>query len=161
MNMDLIKLKALATAAAANQYDAVALNDYGMAVPPATVLGLITETERHRQVNAEGCKPDSNILLSGVPCGGAAPRRSLDKPDLNSKIHPDDMAAITKWHCDLLQLTDSGGPDDTSLLQDQAYALGRNRVQNEWLGEQHQATAALHQEFVSGEPQLQRQEGLA
>lgn len=98
MNIDLIKLKALATAAAANQYDAVALNDYGMAVPPATVLGLITEIERHRQVNAEGCKPDSNILLSGVPCAGAAPRRSLDqaegcKPDLNIATRPSDTAA--------------------------------------------------------------------
>lgn len=85
MNINLIKLKALATAAAANQHDAVALNDYGMAVPPATVLGLITETERHRQVNGEGCKPDSIILLSGEPCAGAAPRRSLDKADMSSK----------------------------------------------------------------------------
>lgn len=58
MTIDLIKLKALAAAAAANQYDLVALNEYGTAVPPATVLGLIAEIERHRQVNAEGCKPD-------------------------------------------------------------------------------------------------------
>lgn len=61
MSIDLSKLKALATAAAANQYDAVALNEYGTAVPPATVLGLIAEIERQRLVNAEGCKPDSNI----------------------------------------------------------------------------------------------------
>lgn len=59
MTTDLNKLKVLATAAAANQYDAVALNDYGTAVPPATVLGLIAEIERHRLVNAEGRKPDS------------------------------------------------------------------------------------------------------
>ncbi|MFF7108143.1 hypothetical protein [Pseudomonas sichuanensis] len=89
MTVDLIELKALATAAVANQYDPVALNDYGTAVPPATVLGLIAEIERHRQVNAEGCKPDSSILLSSAPCAGAAPRRSLNKaegckPDLNT-----------------------------------------------------------------------------
>ena len=88
MTIDIIKLRALATAAAANQYDAVALNNYGTAVPPATVLGLIAEIERHRQINAEGCKPDSNILLAGLPCADVAPCHSLDKaegckPDLN------------------------------------------------------------------------------
>ena len=71
MNLNLAELKSLATAA----------NDYGMAVPPTVTLQLIAEIERHRLVNAEGCKPDSNILLSGVPCVGAAPRRSLDKAD--------------------------------------------------------------------------------
>ena len=97
MTIDIIKLKTLATAAAANQYDVVALNDYGTAVPPATVLGLIAEIERHRQINAEGCKPDNSILLSGVPCAGAAPCRSLDtaegcKPDLNISTRPSDTA---------------------------------------------------------------------
>ncbi|MGB9088140.1 MAG: hypothetical protein WCC29_00960 [Pseudomonas farsensis] len=92
MTIDLNKLKALATATAANQYDAVALNDYGMAVPPATVLDLITEIERHRRVNAEGCKPDNSIQRSCLPCAGATSCRSLDKaegckPELN--IHPD------------------------------------------------------------------------
>lgn len=81
MTIDIIKLKALATAAAANQYDAVALNDYGTAVPPATVLGLIAEIERHRQTDAEGCKPDSNILLSARPRAEATPCRSLDKAE--------------------------------------------------------------------------------
>ncbi|WP_445677443.1 hypothetical protein [Pseudomonas putida] len=90
MTIDIIKLKALATAAAANQYDAVALNDYGTAVPPATVLGLIAEIERHRQITAEGCKPDSNILLTDLPCADVAPCSSLDKeegckPDLNTQ----------------------------------------------------------------------------
>lgn len=91
MTIDITKLKALATAAAANQYDAVALNDYGTALPPVMVLGLIAEIERHRLINAEGCKPDSNILLGGLPCTGFAPFRSLNKaegckPDLNP--HP-------------------------------------------------------------------------
>lgn len=58
MTTNLPKLKKLAQAAQQNQYDAVALNDYGMAVPPATVLELIAEIERHRQVEAEGCKPE-------------------------------------------------------------------------------------------------------
>ncbi|WJO23191.1 DUF551 domain-containing protein [Pseudomonas soli] len=89
MTIDLTNLKALATAAAANQYDGVTLNDYGTAVAPATVLGLIAEIERHRLVNTEGCKPESSILLAGLPCAGAASCRSLDKaegeqPDLNT-----------------------------------------------------------------------------
>lgn len=92
MTTDLIKLKALATAAAANQYDLVALNDYGAAVPPATVLGLIAEIERHRQVNAEGCKPDNSFPLASATYAGAASCHSLDKaeggtPD-NIIIHP-------------------------------------------------------------------------
>lgn len=58
MSVDILKLKALAEAAKRDQYDCVALNDYGMAMPPAITLELIAEIERHRQVNAEGCKPD-------------------------------------------------------------------------------------------------------
>lgn len=97
MTIDLFKLKALATAAAANPYDSVALNEYGTAVPPATVLGLITEIERHRQVNAEGCQPESNIRPLGIACAGVKTCRSLDKaeggtPDNN--IHPGNMAGI-------------------------------------------------------------------
>jgi len=60
MTIDIIRLKALATAAAANQYDSVALNDYGTALPHATVLGLIAEIERHRLIIAEGGTPDIN-----------------------------------------------------------------------------------------------------
>ncbi|GGU68452.1 hypothetical protein GCM10009504_27000 [Pseudomonas laurentiana] len=62
MSVDILKLKALATAAKRDQYDYVALNDYGMAMPPAVTLELIAEIERHRQVNAEGGSPDNNIL---------------------------------------------------------------------------------------------------
>jgi len=147
MTIDIIKLKALATAAAANQYDAVALNDYGTAVPPATVLGLIAEIERHRHINAEGCKPDSNFLPPTAPGAGATPCRSLDKaegckPDIKSPIHPNDMAAITKSHNEFLQLTDYGWPDDASALQDQAYTLGRTRGQNDWATEQRRVTPA-------------------
>lgn len=89
MTIDVIRLKALATAAAANQYDSVALNDYGTALPPATVLGLIAEIERYRLVNAEGCKPESSILLSGTLYAGAKVRRDLNPaeggtPDINN-----------------------------------------------------------------------------
>lgn len=62
MKIDLIKLKGLATAAAANQHDALALNNYGMAVPPTTVLDLIAEIESHCLIDTEGCKPDFNLL---------------------------------------------------------------------------------------------------
>ncbi|WP_277593035.1 hypothetical protein [Pseudomonas chlororaphis] len=90
-SINLPKLKALATAAAKSPYDAVALNDYGMAVPPATVLDLIAEIERHRLVDAEGCKPESSLLHFGMPCAGAALGRGLDKaegcnPDLNTLL---------------------------------------------------------------------------
>lgn len=89
MSVDIPKLKALATAAKRDQYDYVALNDYGMAMPPTVALELIAEIESHRQVNAEGCKPDSRILLFGDPGAGATSCRSLDevegcKPDLNT-----------------------------------------------------------------------------
>ncbi|HGM5579264.1 TPA: hypothetical protein ACKP22_000922 [Pseudomonas putida] len=88
MSVDILKLKTLATAAKRDQYDNVALNDYGMAMAPAVTLELIAEIERHRQVNAEGCKPDSSIPFPGLPSTGAASCRSLDevegcKPDLN------------------------------------------------------------------------------
>jgi len=58
MSVDILKLKALAEAAKRDQYDNVALNDYGVAMPPAVALELIAEIERHRQVKAEGSKPD-------------------------------------------------------------------------------------------------------
>lgn len=112
MTINLPKLKELAQAAQHNQYDPVALNDYSMAVPPATVLELIDEIERHRQVNAEGCKPDSNILLAALPCAGTSPIRSLDKaggskPDLESPIDPGVMPPIphrlVSVSCELLQ----------------------------------------------------------
>ncbi|MGF6591109.1 hypothetical protein LOY37_18310 [Pseudomonas sp. B21-012] len=57
MSVDILKLKTLAEAAKRDQYDCLVLNDYGMAVPPAVVLELITEIERHR-LEAEGCKPE-------------------------------------------------------------------------------------------------------
>lgn len=103
MTIDIVRLKALATAAAANQYDSVALNDYGTALPPTTVLGLIAEIERHRQINAEGRKPDSNIQLSSLPCAGAASGRSLDKaegeqPDLNFQL-----LLLAERSCSLLE----------------------------------------------------------
>lgn len=117
MSVDILKLKTLAETAKRNQYDCLALNDYGTAVSPAVALELITEIERHRQVEAEGCKPD-----------------------LISLIHPDDMAAITKWHSEFLQLTDYGWPDDASSLQDKAYTLGRIRGRDDWAAHQLQAT---------------------
>ena len=85
MNLNLSELKALATAAKRDPYDRVAGNDYGMAMPPAVTLELIAEIERHRLVNAEGCKPESCILLSNLPCAGAAPCHCLDNPHRSSQ----------------------------------------------------------------------------
>jgi hypothetical protein len=81
MSVDILKLKALAEAAKRDQYDNVALNDYGMAMPPAVTLELIAEIERHRQVNAEGSKPEISILPCSVPCAGAAVGHGLDKAE--------------------------------------------------------------------------------
>lgn len=73
---------------------------YRIMVPPTDVLELIAEVECQRQVNAEGCKPDSNILLPGASCPSAMPYRSLDKaegykPDL---INPSpDLNAASAW----------------------------------------------------------------
>lgn len=47
---DYEKLKALAEAAKNDCGDYVALNDYGMAVPPAVVLELIADLERHKRM---------------------------------------------------------------------------------------------------------------
>ncbi|MFB6403511.1 hypothetical protein [Pseudomonas putida] len=59
-----------------------------------------SECQRHRPINAEGCKPDSNIQLSDLPCAGAASCRSLDKaegeqPDLNNPSP--DLNAASAW----------------------------------------------------------------
>lgn len=56
-----------------------------------TVDGEEREYQRHRPMNTEGCKPESIIMLTGLPCAGAAVGRNLDKaeggtPDNN--IHP-------------------------------------------------------------------------
>lgn len=53
-----------------------------------TVDGEERESQRNRLINAEGCKPESSILLAGLPCADVAPCSSLDKeegckPDLN------------------------------------------------------------------------------
>lgn len=80
MSVDILKLKALAAAAKRDQYDCEALNDYGMAMAPAVTLDLIAEIERHRQVEAEGCKPE----ISNRPVGGhTSDAPTIDKPDLN------------------------------------------------------------------------------
>lgn len=121
MTINLSKLKELAEAAKRDPYDNLAANDYGMSMPPATALELIAEIERHRQVNAEGCKPD-----------------------LNEPIHPDDMRAIVEQHREFMKLTDHEWMDSASTLQDRAYALGRARGKAEQniLAEQHQSEPA-------------------
>ncbi|MGJ7548214.1 hypothetical protein [Pseudomonas alloputida] len=63
-----------------------------------TVDGEERECQRHRPMNAEGCKPDVNIQGSSKPCAVSAACRSLDKveggtPDLN--IHPVESASPT------------------------------------------------------------------
>lgn len=61
-----------------------------------TVDGEKHECQRHRPINAEGCKPESSIQPSTTPCADAAPCRSLDKaeggtPDNN--IHSERAAS--------------------------------------------------------------------
>lgn len=46
-----------------------------------TVDGEQREFQHHRPINAEGCKPGTLILFSGLPCADAAVRRGLDKAE--------------------------------------------------------------------------------
>ena len=75
-----------------------------------TVSGEKRECRRHRPMNAEGCKPETDILLFRIPCTGAAPRRDLEKaegfkPDFNTLVHPGDIAAITEQHREVEKIT--------------------------------------------------------
>lgn len=103
MNIDLHELKALATAAKSDPYDAVAGHDYGMAMPPAVTLKLIEEIERHRQkTNTEGCKPEISIH-DPVSLAACMPAHGLDKvegeqPDLT--FH---LLQIAERSCSLLE----------------------------------------------------------
>lgn len=103
MNIDLHELKALATAAKSDPYDAVAGHDYGMAMAPAVTLKLVEEIERHRQkTNTEGCKPEISIHGPGS-LHACMPVHGLDKaeggqPDLN--FH---LLQIAERSCSLLE----------------------------------------------------------
>lgn len=46
-----------------------------------TVEGEEREYQRHHPMNAEGCKPEISIMLSGMPCAGAAVGRALNKAE--------------------------------------------------------------------------------
>ena len=57
-----------------------------------TVDGEQRELQRHRPMNTEGCKPESIIMLSGMPCAGAVVVRDLNKAEggtPDSNIPPD------------------------------------------------------------------------
>ncbi|WP_153773359.1 hypothetical protein [Pseudomonas sp. MNR3A] len=67
-----------------------------------TVDGEEREYQRHRPMNTEGSKPESVIILSGLPCAGAAVDRDLDKAEggtPDSNIHPD-STPTTKALCE-------------------------------------------------------------
>lgn len=81
MTINLSKLKELAEAAKRDPYDNLAANDYGMSMPPATALELIAEIERHRQVNAEGCKPEISNRPAGGHTSDAPAMHGLDKAE--------------------------------------------------------------------------------
>ncbi|PVZ43960.1 hypothetical protein [Pseudomonas sp. CC120222-01a] len=56
-----------------------------------TVDGEEREYQRHRPMNAEGCKPEISIMLSGTPCVGAVGGRDLNKAEggtPDSNIYP-------------------------------------------------------------------------
>lgn len=98
--MEILQLKWAAEWAAAKPSNETTSVVYRIMVPPTDVLELIAEIERHRQVNAEGCKPDSNTQLSSILCANTTPCRSLDKaegymPDL---INPSPgLNAASAW----------------------------------------------------------------
>ena len=56
-----------------------------------TVDGEEREHQRHRRMNAEDCKSEISIMLSGMPGVGATGGRNLNKPEggtPDSNIHP-------------------------------------------------------------------------
>jgi hypothetical protein len=114
MSVDILKLRTLAEAAQRNPRNYVVLNDYGMAVPPTTVLELIAEIERRRQVEAEGWKPDLIHPDCEIPADAAGypddpPGTPYDEPA--SKLHAAFSAsevtnALTAAALDLLKERD-------------------------------------------------------
>ncbi|WP_256587676.1 hypothetical protein [Pseudomonas sp. Irchel 3E13] len=57
---------------------------------------------RHDLVEAKGCKPEISIMLSEVPCAGAAGGRDLNKPEggtPDSDIHPG-STSTSKARCE-------------------------------------------------------------
>lgn len=98
--MEILQLKWAAEWAATKPSNETTSVVYRIMVPPTDVLELIAEIECHRRVNAEGCKPDSNTLLSGAPCANATPCRSLDKAEgyMPDRINPTpDLNAASAW----------------------------------------------------------------
>jgi len=62
-----------------------------------TVDGEEREHQRHRPMNAEGCKPEISIMLSGMPFVGAAGGCDLNKPEggtPDSNIHPSSTPSL-------------------------------------------------------------------
>lgn len=81
MISNLLKSKDRAKADQPNQDGLVARDDYGMTAAPETMLEPMRAIERHRLVNAEGCKPEIGILLFSMHCGGSAVRRDLKQTE--------------------------------------------------------------------------------
>ncbi len=62
------------------------------------VDGEQRELQRHRPINTEGSKPESIIMLSGMPCAGAVVERDLNKAEggtPDSNIHSDSTPTST------------------------------------------------------------------
>jgi len=133
MTIDLYEIKALAEAAMFSHYlNPVARAELRMTMTPEVTLELITEIERHRLTNTEGCKPESSPPLPYKPHTGSATSRNLDNaeggtPDSNIRPHPDDMLAIIRQRRDVIRSTNADLLDAMALLQDQTYALGFSR----------------------------------
>lgn len=112
------KLKALAEAAKNDCGDYVALNDYGMAVPPAVVLALIAENERvanNRDMWKGQCERQSEMLRLAheaeknlkAECEGLRAALTDCSDSLHSEMlgkfggqMPDDMHPVTRREYD-------------------------------------------------------------
>lgn len=158
MNTNLPKLKELAHAAQQNQYDPVALNDYGMAVPPATVLELIAEIERHRLVEAEGSKPE----ISNRPVGGhtadTPTMRGLDKaegckPDLNNN-RPADLTRprMATHSLDLPAMCDICGKARSTRNHSSCSKIRQQRKNVEWQSYMANVAAKKRQQVLRLRP---------
>lgn len=74
-----------------------------------TVDGEQREFQRHRPIDAEGCKPETLILFSGLPCAAAAVSRDLDKAEGSKSDNITAHAAALDVLAERCRQIDDGG----------------------------------------------------
>lgn len=91
--MQLLQLEWSAEWAAAKPLNESTSVVYRIMVPPTDILELIAEIERHRQINAEGCKPD---LINPPHQSVAALREDIERGKRVQLAMALDLSAIAQ-----------------------------------------------------------------